>query len=111
MRPRYPTTAIQGLTTAHHETPRDKRKKDRGPGYAQATGCFGWWWQVLGSNQRRLSRRFYRELPIKIVNLLWPAETQVLRALSSRLNHSSPDPGRAVQVCPGGAGCVPRPLL
>ena len=24
------------------------------------------WWQVLGSNQRRLSRRFYRELPDKI---------------------------------------------
>ncbi len=22
------------------------------------------WWQVLGSNQRRLSRRFYRYLPI-----------------------------------------------
>ncbi|MEP7022750.1 MAG: hypothetical protein ABJB47_02840 [Actinomycetota bacterium] len=30
-------------------------------GYAQATGCFRWWWQALGSNQRRLSRRFYRE--------------------------------------------------
>jgi hypothetical protein len=24
------------------------------------------WWQVLGSNQRRLSRRFYREFPVKI---------------------------------------------
>jgi hypothetical protein len=23
-----------------------------------------WWWQVLGSNQRRLSRRFYRPLPL-----------------------------------------------
>src|ERR1022692_1802944 len=23
-------------------------------------GCFVRWWQVLGSNQRRLSRRFYR---------------------------------------------------
>jgi hypothetical protein len=22
------------------------------------------WWQVLGSNQRRLSRRFYRPLPL-----------------------------------------------
>jgi hypothetical protein len=47
------------------------------------------WWQVLGSNQRRLSRRFYRALPIKITYSLWPAETRFLRALSSRLNHSS----------------------
>ena len=23
-----------------------------------------WWWQVLDSNQRRLSRRFYRPLPL-----------------------------------------------
>src|ERR1017187_7446891 len=27
-------------------------------------GCFVRWWQVLGSNQRRLSRRFYRPLPL-----------------------------------------------
>jgi hypothetical protein len=29
--------------------------------------CLSWgymWWQVLGSNQRRLSRRFYRPLPL-----------------------------------------------
>ena len=31
---------------------------------AQVRGCFTRWWQVLGSNQRRLSRRFYRALPI-----------------------------------------------
>ncbi len=54
------TTAMQWLTAAHHETQRDRSKVAREPGYAQATGCFGWWWQVLGSNQRRLSRRFYR---------------------------------------------------
>jgi len=54
------TTAMQGLTAAHHDTQRDKRKKAREPGYAQATGRFRRWWQVLGSNQRRLSRRFYR---------------------------------------------------
>ena len=53
-------TAMQGLTTAHHDTQRDKRKKAREPGYARATGRFRRWWQVLGSNQRRLSRRFYR---------------------------------------------------
>jgi hypothetical protein len=51
--------------------------------------CRFTWWQVLGSNQRRLSRRFYRGLPVKITYSLWPAETRILRALSSRLNHSS----------------------
>jgi hypothetical protein len=44
---------------------------------------------VLGSNQRRLRRRFYRTLPIKITSCLWPAETRLLRAMSGRLNHSS----------------------
>ena len=29
--------------------------------YAQVRGHLSRWWQVLGSNQRRLSRRFYRE--------------------------------------------------
>src|SRR5579863_2123700 len=32
--------------------------------FVQVRGCFGRWWQVLGSNQRRLSRRFYRPLPL-----------------------------------------------
>ena len=54
------TTAMQGLTAAHHETRRDNSKAAREPGYAQATGRFRRWWQVLGSNQRGLSRRFYR---------------------------------------------------
>ena len=54
------TTAMQGLTAAHHDTQRDNSKAAREPGYAQATGYFRRWWQVLGSNQRRLSRRFYR---------------------------------------------------
>jgi hypothetical protein len=53
------TTAMQGLTAAHHDTQRDNSKAAREPGYAQATGRFRRWWQVLGSNQRRLSRRFY----------------------------------------------------
>jgi hypothetical protein len=83
------TTAMQGLTAAHHETQRDKRKKAREPDYAQAMGRFRRWWQVLGSNQRRLSRRFYRPLPGKITYLLWPAETRILWALSGGLNHSS----------------------
>jgi hypothetical protein len=54
---------MQGRTAAHRETQRDNAKAAREPGYAQATGRFRRWWQVLGSNQRRLSRRFYRPLP------------------------------------------------
>jgi hypothetical protein len=38
----------------------------REPENAQATGRFRWWWQVLGSNQRRLSRRFYRPFPVAL---------------------------------------------
>ena len=53
------TTAMQGHTTAHHDTQRDNSRAAREPGYAQATGRLCRWWQVLGSNQRRLSRRFY----------------------------------------------------
>jgi hypothetical protein len=30
----------------------------------QARGYLRWWWQVLGSNQRRLSRRFYSETAV-----------------------------------------------
>jgi hypothetical protein len=57
------TTATQRLTAAHHETQRDKTEKTREAGYPQLTGRFRRWWQVLGSNQRRLSRRFYRPFP------------------------------------------------
>jgi hypothetical protein len=53
------TTATRGLTTAHHETRRHNNKKARKTGKTQLTGYLCRWWQVLGSNQRRLSRRFY----------------------------------------------------
>jgi len=56
------TTATQRLTAAHHETRRHNNKKARETGKIQLTGYLCRWWQVLGSNQRRLSRRFYRPL-------------------------------------------------
>ena len=58
------TTAMQRPTVAHHDTQCDSTKTAREPGYAQARGRFRRWWQVLGSNQRRRSRRFYRPLPL-----------------------------------------------
>src|ERR1700685_1139319 len=56
------TTATQRLTAAHQETQRDKTEKTREAGDPQLTGRFRRWWQALGSNQPRLSRRFYRPL-------------------------------------------------
>jgi hypothetical protein len=56
------TTATEGLTAEHHETRRHSSKKARETGKTQLTGRLRRWWQVLGSNQRRLSRRFYRPL-------------------------------------------------
>jgi hypothetical protein len=56
------TTAMQGLTATHHDTRRDSSKDAPEAGNTQLTGHFRRWWQVLGSNQRRLSRRFYRAL-------------------------------------------------
>ena len=53
------TTATQRRTAAHDETRRDKNKKARETGKTQLTSYLCRWWQVLGSNQRRLSRRFY----------------------------------------------------
>jgi hypothetical protein len=48
--------------TAHarlqpHTTARNRKNSQ--PAYAQARSCFPRWWQVQGSNLRRLSRRFY----------------------------------------------------
>jgi hypothetical protein len=54
------TTATQRLTAAQHETQRHSNKNARETGKTQLTGYLRRWWQVLGSNQRRLSRRFYR---------------------------------------------------
>ena len=44
------TTAMQGITAAHHDTRRDSNKKAREAGNTQLTGYFRRWWQVLGSN-------------------------------------------------------------
>ncbi len=62
------TTAMQGLTATHHDAQWDSSKKAREAGNTQLTGYFRRWWQVLGSNQRRLSRRFYRALAGKITS-------------------------------------------
>jgi hypothetical protein len=55
-------------------------------------GCFRWWWQGLGSNQRRLSRRFYREPPTRHRNApeLRQYEPQFLIRIAQPLSHERP---------------------
>jgi hypothetical protein len=54
------TTATRRTTAARDETARDEKETAHDAAYMQRAGRFRRWWQVLGSNQRRLSRRFYR---------------------------------------------------
>ena len=53
------TTATHRPAVTHTDTWRDKKETARRAAFPQPRGRFRWWWQVLGSNQRRLSRRFY----------------------------------------------------
>ena len=52
--------ATQRPTALRDDTPRDREETARIAENSQLAGRFRRWWQVLGSNQRRLSRRFYR---------------------------------------------------
>ena len=56
-------TATQRSTALQGDTRRDREKTPRQHENSQLAGRFRSVWQVLGSNQRRLSRRFYRPLP------------------------------------------------
>ena len=55
-------TATPRRTVTHSDTRRDKNENSPADAFPQPGGRFRRWWQVLGSNQRRLSRRFYRPL-------------------------------------------------
>ena len=55
-------TATYRPAVTHPDTGRDKKETARLAENSQLAGRFRRWWQVLGSNQRRLSRRFYRPL-------------------------------------------------
>ena len=57
-------TATQRPVVTHGDTPRDTEETARLAENSQLAGRFRRWWQVLGSNQRRLSRRFYRPLSL-----------------------------------------------
>ena len=93
-------TATQGPTALQGDTRWDKKETARIAENSQLSGRFRRWWQVLGSNQRRLSRRFYRPplLPES------PAADQGIRA--SRRD-SGPPPS-AMRPCAPGSGAVRR---
>ena len=55
-------TATHRPAVTQADTCRDTKETARRATFPQPAGRFPWWWQVLGSNQRRLSRRFYRPL-------------------------------------------------
>ncbi len=52
-------TARHRPAVTRPDTWHDKKKTARRAAFPQSGGRFRRWWQVLGSNQRRLSRRFY----------------------------------------------------
>ena len=56
------TTAIWRSKVTDDDAQRDKKETARCAAFPQLAGRFRRWWQVLGSNQRRLSRRFYSPL-------------------------------------------------
>ena len=61
------STTTQPRTAAEHRIQPDTpgHQRDRPPTVKPLVrGHLRRWWQVLGSNQRRLSRRFYRPLPL-----------------------------------------------
>src|SRR5712691_734647 len=73
------TTAMHRPTVTHADTWRDEKETARRAAFPQPGGRFRRWWQVLGSNQRRLSRRFYRPLLRATLHTHLPAQTSLDR--------------------------------
>jgi hypothetical protein len=69
------TTAAHRPTVTHADTCRDREETARRAAFPQPRGRFRRWWQVLGSNQRRLSRRFYSTLLPAPPYAISPAQT------------------------------------
>jgi hypothetical protein len=88
--------ATQRSTARQGDTWRDREETARIAENSQLAGRLRRWWQVQGSNLRRLSRRFYSTL------LLAEASTADQRRCRSRLD-SWPPPS-AMCPCAGGPG-------
>jgi hypothetical protein len=75
----------------------------RETGKTQLTGYLRRWWKVLGSNQRRLSRRFYRALPGIATQAIHLHEHRPGASRPMRSTAPQPKSDPDVQSCPAGA--------
>src|ERR1700729_1673894 len=95
----YVHTAMHRPIVTQADTWRDEKETARRAAFPQPAGRFTRVWQVLGSNQRRLSRRFYRPLPLATRAT---CRTPPSRAASKRIAHNAT---RRLAGCPfGGTG-------
>jgi hypothetical protein len=92
-------TATQRSAATQGDTGRDRERRTASHENPQPAGRFRRWWQVLGSNQRRLCRRFYRPLAMQ-------ARSERHRPRNCRL--SSADLFANPQVVPGMVCIEPR---
>ena len=90
----YANTAPHRPLVTRADTRCDKKETVRRAAFPQPGGRFRRWWQVLGSNQRRLSRRFYSPLLLPEVHA---ADQHINR---SRL-HPGPSPSAMRPWAPG----------
>jgi hypothetical protein len=67
-------TATQRPTALQDDTLRDREETARIAANPQLAGRFRRWWQVMGSNHRRLSRRSYRTLLPALLHSCRPAQ-------------------------------------
>src|SRR5579859_4762526 len=99
----YAHTATHRPAVTQPDTRRDKNETAPTAAFPQPGGRFRWWWQVLGSNQRRLSRRFYSPIP------LFESYAAELRLCDPRRNLGRP-PSAMRPWAPGfGVRAVRRP--
>src|SRR5487761_1573188 len=87
-------TATRGSTALQGDTCRDREETARIAENSQLAGRFRRWWQVLGSNQRRLSRRFYSPI--------LPSESYAVNVLSCVPRRNSGPPPSAMRPCARG---------
>jgi hypothetical protein len=86
-------------STAHASGRADHSQVSEGNEQVLALTCSFTWWQVLGSNQRRLSRRFYRQITLTV------GRTADLRIHG--FGRPVPQRRSAQVPCPGTSVCTP----
>ncbi len=72
-------TATQGSTARQGDTRRDREETARIAENPRLAGRFRWWWQVMDSNHRRRSRRFYS---VPLPSVTYAADVRRHRSLA-----------------------------